>query len=64
MGCHGYLGANPDIHSEWMRERLGSEHYTALIERARHIPRYREADLRAIQADLKAKLAELERQAA
>jgi hypothetical protein len=59
-----YLTANPLFFAEWIKEYLGEPAYTALKERAQWLPRYREADLRAIQADLRAKLAELERRAA
>lgn len=64
FACHMYLTANPLFFAEWIKEYLGEPAYTALKERAQWLPRYREADLRAIQADLRAKLAELERRAA
>lgn len=58
-GCHGHLTANPDEHTAWMIARLGAERYAVLLDRARTIPRFRQAELEAIYQDIARKLAAL-----
>jgi hypothetical protein len=63
-GCHDFFAANPHLHTEWMEKRLGLTRFWELKLRGQEIPRLRKADMDALYAHYKAKLAELERRAA
>ncbi len=55
--CHLYMGENPNIHTEWFGERLGSERFEQLHIRAEMIVKL---DKEAIKQDLLEKITLLE----
>jgi len=55
--CHMYLGEHPNIHSGWFRQRLGSDRYELLNNRAQQIVKI---DKEALKLDLKNRIKKLE----
>lgn len=39
-GCHAYLTANPQIHTEWKQKQLGEERFFNLARKAKSVRRW------------------------
>jgi len=62
FSCHLYLGENPQTHTEWFIQRLGSERFERLNIRANQViytSTYKQ-DIEALTAKYKGKIKELE----
>ncbi|MBA7661936.1 hypothetical protein ES703_69956 [subsurface metagenome] len=51
--CHLYMGENPYVHTEWFKQRLGSEKFEALNRRAEMLVK---VDREAIKTSLKERI--------
>ena len=58
-GCHRYFTANPQVFSEWVRNKLGMQRFNILAMKARTITKYTNADLEFIYQQIKGDLHQL-----
>ena len=52
-GCHQYLGSNPAIFAEWVKDQLGETRYDWLRYRHNLVMKYTKADLEDLYKHLK-----------